>query len=311
MLDIMGGNPPRVAVLLAAFNGMKWIDAQISSILEQSGVEIELFVSVDASIDGTFEYCRSLAVARTNITLLPDVGRLGGAAKNFYRLLSEVDLSRFDFVAFADQDDIWLPEKLKRGCAQLVDHCADGYSSNVMAFWPNGRKRLIRKDYPQRSWDFLFESAGPGCSYLLTGRLALEFQEFVRSNKDVVNQFFLHDWLVYAFARARGFRWIIDSKVSLLYRQHESNAFGANSGGPALLSRVKAVCGGWAFSQIATLCHLVGLENDPFLQRCLTLDRAGFFRLGLAAGECRRRLRDRIAMFALCLWLSVVGIKKA
>ena len=50
----------KVAVLMAAFNGIKWIEEQIYSIFNQEKVNIDLFISVDTSTDGTYEYCKSI-----------------------------------------------------------------------------------------------------------------------------------------------------------------------------------------------------------------------------------------------------------
>lgn len=44
---------PKVAVLLAAYNGMAWIEAQLDSILKQANVCVSVFISVDTSSDGT------------------------------------------------------------------------------------------------------------------------------------------------------------------------------------------------------------------------------------------------------------------
>ena len=98
----------KVAVLLAAYNGMKWIDEQIQSILNQKQVSVDIHISVDVSTDGTYEHCLQLASQYSNIYVLPYGVRYGGAARNFYRLIRDVDLTGYDFVSFADQDDIWL-----------------------------------------------------------------------------------------------------------------------------------------------------------------------------------------------------------
>ena len=104
-----------MAVLLAAYNGMAWLQQQVQSILAQQGVQVALFISVDASTDGTRAWVQALSQAEPAVTLLPDAGRLGSAGANFFHLLCQVDCATFDAVAFADQDDIWLPDKLLRG----------------------------------------------------------------------------------------------------------------------------------------------------------------------------------------------------
>jgi rhamnosyltransferase len=54
------GEIPKCAVLLAAYNGIKWIDKQVDTLQNQNGVDVHLFVSVDLSNDGTTEWVRSL-----------------------------------------------------------------------------------------------------------------------------------------------------------------------------------------------------------------------------------------------------------
>ena len=50
-----------VAVLLAAYNGIRWINEQINSILNQKYVNVVVYISVDISSDGTYEWCKELA----------------------------------------------------------------------------------------------------------------------------------------------------------------------------------------------------------------------------------------------------------
>jgi rhamnosyltransferase len=56
---------PRVAVLLAAYNGMQYIAEQMDSILAQIGVDVTVFISVDRSTDGTEKWVEALAQANT------------------------------------------------------------------------------------------------------------------------------------------------------------------------------------------------------------------------------------------------------
>ena len=55
----------------------------------------------------------------------------------------------------------------------------------------------------------------------------------------------LHDWLTYAICRAYGHKWIIDSKPSIQYRQHQNNVIGANSGLKAKWARLIKLKQGW------------------------------------------------------------------
>ena len=144
-------NKPSVAVLLAAHNGIEWIKEQIDTIFQQKEVNIFIFISVDVSSDGTFEWCKELNEKNSCVKVLPYGNHFGGAAKNFFRLIKDVNLNLFDFVSLADQDDIWLPNKLSRAVEIIKIKKLEGYSSNVVAFWEDGREKLIKKSSSQKN----------------------------------------------------------------------------------------------------------------------------------------------------------------
>lgn len=300
-------NFPKVAVFLSAYNGMLYLAEQIESILRQECVYIYIFISVDKSTDGTEDYLAKWALSEPRLTLLPFGMRFGGAGSNFYRLLRDVNLNGFDYMSFADQDDIWLPDKLSRAHQILLKTSADAYSSNVMAFWPGGRQLLIEKSQKQVRWDFLFEAAGPGCTYVMRKELACAIQDVVKSRWDVMQEVGLHDWFVYAFARANGYRWVIDDYAGMLYRQHEKNQVGVNTGTRAFVQRARKVLSGWGVTQSALIAQLVGLGNDPFVKRWSDGSRSGLLWLALHAWQCRRRLREKIIFGLSCLALCIAG----
>ena len=97
---------PRFVVCLAAYNGTAYIAEQIQSILDQKGVELDLFVSVDASTDGTENLLAEWAQSEPRLILLPFGEHFGGAGPNFYRLLRDIELAEFDYLSFADQDHL-------------------------------------------------------------------------------------------------------------------------------------------------------------------------------------------------------------
>jgi len=301
---------PSIAVILAAYNGSVWIQEQIESIFAQEDVGVRLFVSVDASSDGTEALVERMAAEDSRIVVLPHGQRFGGAAPNFYRLVKDVDFSAFDYIALADQDDIWLNNKLSRACDVLASTGADAYSSNATAFWPDGRQMLIKKSQPQVQWDFLFEAAGPGCTYVLSRKLAVEIQKQITLKWGEVQSVGLHDWLFYAYARANGYRWLIDDFSGIRYRQHAHNQVGVNAGLKAFLHRFTKVINGWGFTQAAKISHVIGLADDPFVCRWSGGSRAGLLYLGLHFYQCRRRFRDQVFFFFSCVLLSVLGKRK-
>ena len=298
---------PKISVLLAAYNGMQWIEEQLTSILDQIAVDVTVYVSIDPSTDGTEAWCVTFAAAHPNIIILPEVGKFGGAARNFFRLIRDVDYSTYDFIAFADQDDIWHADKLLRATTAIQSRQVDAYSSNVTAFWPDGRVHLLDKAQPQVAWDFLFEAAGPGCTYVFSRALADSLKASMLANWPQLQAVTLHDWYCYAFVRSHDYRWYIDPLPSMSYRQHENNQVGANKGLSPLIARYKTIHDGWWFKQVQTIACLVGLGSDPFVKTWLRLRRRELVRLSFKSLQCRRRGRDKFFFFFICWATALLG----
>jgi rhamnosyltransferase len=164
---------PKVAILMATFNGCLWIEDQIKSILSQQDVEVTLFISDDYSDDGTYRYLKAQCLNCPQIHLLSRSQRFGNAAQNFFHLIQFVNFKAFDYVSLSDQDDIWATDKLSRAVHQMQIQNATCYSSDVLAFWENGKTALIKKSQDQVSFDYLLESSGPGCTFVMKKDSAL------------------------------------------------------------------------------------------------------------------------------------------
>ena len=228
-----------VNVLLAAYNGEKYIRQQIESILNQSQKPNKIFINIDQSQDKTVSVVQDLAIKNSKIQILNTDKRFGSAAANFINLIIDADLSDVDYIALADQDDVWKEDKLEKAI-QKIEQDFDGYSSNVEAFWADGKRKVLVKNQPQQNFDHLFESAGPGCTFVMNKKLALKLQQFIK--KGYFNQLHnYHDWLIHAFARSHNFKWYIDEYLSVEYRQHNANVFGANVGIRAFITRIRRV----------------------------------------------------------------------
>lgn len=296
---------PRIAVCMAVWNGMQWLAEQLDSILGQTGVCVTVYVSVDRSSDGSEHWLNQRALAESRLVLLPHGAVFGGAAANFFRLLRTVEFADFDYVSLADQDDLWHPGKLQRACEQLRLLGAEAYSSNVWAFWPDGRKIRIEKSQAQRQWDFLFEAAGPGCTYVMDKKLALSLQDFLNLRAEAIQDVELHDWFIYAYARSHGWSWFIDTQANMDYRQHDTNQVGVNQGWLAWQSRAAKVMNGWAFSQAGMIARLSGMQAHAFVESWIGNSPTGLLRLALQASQCRRRRRDQLFFALSCVLLTL------
>lgn len=313
---------------MATYNGHEWIAEQVNSILTQRGVKTRLIISDDGSTDGTREYLQALSQRDPRVTLLPQrpapantegLPQASGAAGNFFWLLRHAEIAPEEYVALSDQDDIWLPHKLSHQVEVLREENAIATSSSVRGFDAFGNEFLIRKDYPQRRWDFVFEAPGPGCSFLLTPAGFAFIRAGLEHQADAGAQ--VHDWWLYAFVRGSGLKWHIDSVPGVLYRQHAGNAVGANRGWKAKQQRLERLRSGWYRQQFivmgksALLANQIGKEfgsgalcqncNPAALERLIQLLEkptfANRWKVACHAPALRRRRRDGFALAILGL----------
>jgi len=297
----------KILVLLAAYNGEKFIGKQIESILSQTVKPLKIIINIDLSDDRTLDIIKDYQKKFNCIEILGSNVPYGSAAANFLKMLSIVDFSNYDYVALADQDDVWVNNKLSQAIEMLMLGF-DGYSSNVEAFWPDGKKKIILKNQDQQKYDHFFESAGPGCTFVLSKKLVTSFQKYIKKSEFLkINNY--HDWLIYAFARSNDFNWIIDNYIGLSYRQHESNVFGANVGVRAFFSRALKVINGEGFNFAFRLIRELN-KKDTFLSSLLPIRRFSFILLAFNALTCRRRFRDGLIFFIACLILAFIFPRK-
>ena len=294
-------------VLLAAYNGEQFISQQLQTVLNQTNKPYKILINIDQSDDKTESIVQDYAKKNPEIQILNLNKRFGSAAANFINVIINVDLTDIDYIALADQDDIWKEDKLEKAI-QKLEQGFDGYSSNVQAFWEDGQKKIIKKNQPQQKFDHLFESAGPGCTFILTKELALKLQQFLKNGR--FNQLDnYHDWLIYAFARTHGFKWYIDSYPGVDYRQHSLNVFGANVGIKAFISRTNRVLAGEGVDFAFQLMKELKVQ-DPFIQSLFPISRLNLLKLALKAKCCRRRFLDQIYFFFVCILLAIIFPKK-
>ena len=106
----------RVIVLLSSYNGAKYIEAQIESILCQTHTNLELLIRDDGSTDDTTGIIEKLAETDSRITFIRDHKNLG-YPKCFYALTDMAPEA--DYYFFSDQDDVWFEDKIERAVDML------------------------------------------------------------------------------------------------------------------------------------------------------------------------------------------------
>ena len=117
----------KVLILLATYNGEKYIKEQIASILKQTYTNWELCISDDGSSDCTCDIINEIRINEKRILPILKDNQKHGACTNFYHLLrfAKEHLSEYDFFCLSDQDDIWEYEKIEK----QVNRMRNGYGS--------------------------------------------------------------------------------------------------------------------------------------------------------------------------------------
>jgi rhamnosyltransferase len=301
--DLHHESTPRVCVLLATHNCERWLEEQLSSIYRQQGVCVSVVASDDASTDATPLVLRRFSDQYALDVLPSTAKRFGNANRNFLRLISDAEAGDAEYVALSDHDDVWFEHKLSNAVARIEELALDAYSSDVIAFWPDGRRKVIEKSRPQRRFDHLFESAGPGCTFVLRRDRFEELRGWVCSQWAALQSVKVHDWLIYAYARTQGWRWFIDPRPGLKYRQHASNELGANAGVTAAWRRLRQTRDGEYRQDILAIAEAVK-DQSPLVRRLKRLRLGDRLWLAFRAGHCRRRRSEALALALMFLAMA-------
>jgi hypothetical protein len=217
----------RVAILLSTFNGAQFLTPQLHSLLGQTHRDWVLYWRDDGSCDATRALMRRFLanLPAGQSVVLDDTSRMGSAA-SFLRLLRVAVDDGLTLAAFADQDDVWLPEKLARGAAAMAD-VTDGRAGLYCA-----RQVLVDADLRRIALSFrlrhrpgfplaLTQNVATGCTIMLN-RVAMEAVAGSRPPR-----LCQHDWWSYLVVAAGDGFIVADPEPVVLYRQHGSNTVGA------------------------------------------------------------------------------------
>lgn len=124
-------NKQSCLIMMATYNGEKYLSQQIDSIIRQSFDNWNLLIRDDGSSDGTLKILREYEQKDSRIEVLINNGRLHGPYHNFHELICEAKKRQsFDYYAFSDQDDIWKEDKLEK----LITYCKDIDDDKIPVF---------------------------------------------------------------------------------------------------------------------------------------------------------------------------------
>ncbi len=215
-------NPTPISVVMTTFNGGKFLQEQIESILSQTLQPAEIIVCDDHSTDNTVEILKDYQ-NKNVLTYYVNESRLGVIA-NFKKAVSLA--SQHHFIALSDQDDIWFPEKLEHQYKELIKINELGFPAIVYSdlmviddkknilnssFW----NELGHDTYSHSFKTLLFGNFITGCTIMMNDTMRKYFLQM----PDNVP---MHDgWLAliaYSFGKMKQIK-----EPHVQYRKHDSN----------------------------------------------------------------------------------------
>lgn len=216
-----------ILILMSTYNGEKYLREQLDSIFAQTKVKVHLLVRDDGSSDSTIKIIKEYKEKYPgHIDLM--VGENIGWRKSFFLLADEAQsrYPSYEYFAFADQDDVWLPEKLTRALDMIrgLPESPQLYCSNVTRYKDGVTLGNLRNSAVTPSCKgCLIRNYATGCTMVFNRRmLDLVCQEFPQVT-------IAHDHWFYMVACLCG-SVIIDNASFILYRIHEGNQIGFKSG---------------------------------------------------------------------------------
>ena len=214
----------RVAILMSTYNGEKYLQEQMNSLIKQTGVMVEIFIRDDGSRDSTVDLLKDYSDKNANIHLT--IGKNVGVGNSFMSLVGSVS-DNFDYYAFSDQDDIWLDDKLSKAIAMISkNEGPELYCSNQILVDSSGKEIGVRfgKTPDLSPEKILVHNKATGCTMVWNRDLQKILSTFLPSEQLLINR--IHDVWVAIVASVCG-NITYDENSYILYRQHENNVVGA------------------------------------------------------------------------------------
>ena len=215
----------QVDILMATYNGEKYLKEQLESILNQTYTNIRLLINDDCSTDKTIEILKEYEQKDNRIYVHYNKENLG-SIKNFENLLSRVENKYF---MLADQDDVWMPQKVEKSLDKITKENADlvftdleAVDENLKTITPSvvrymGFKKNIDK-YNDYKLVFL-RNCVTGCTIISKKELIKKYIPI--PNKEPM----VHDWWMALMIAQDGKLAFLD-EPTIKYRQHGKNQLG-------------------------------------------------------------------------------------
>lgn len=230
----------KIIVLMSTYNGEKYINQQLDSVLEQDVTgqgQLQILVRDDGSTDATRQI---LDRYQAEGKLQWYGGENLGPEKSFWHLMGSAPQG--DFYAFCDQDDYWFKDKLSRAVALLEKEEKDKpllYCGTFTATDRDLHPIHIRPSALNKYTDYahsLIYSTAPGCTFVFNHCARLAAMAYDMQKNPVM----IHDWLLHRIVTINGGKMLYDAQSHIYYRQHGNNTIGAQDGGvKGLAARIR------------------------------------------------------------------------
>ncbi|MBU2994087.1 glycosyltransferase family 2 protein [Octadecabacter sp. B2R22] len=303
---------PRVTIILATYNGAKYVQQQLDSYVAQTDVDWDLWISDDGSSDDTMTILKTFAKENGhNRTIKILAGPGEGPAANFMSVLVHPDLPQDQPAALSDQDDVWLPNKLSTSLTTLSFTAGPALFSNQSYHTDTDLNVIGHSTPPTRGPFFenaLVQNIASGHSLVLnTEALSIVRQAGLPEGIPY------HDWWLYQLISGVGGTIHIDTARLIYYRQHASNAMGAHDGLRAGLIRLTQVFGktygAWVATNLRALSKVSPLltpANRDIVRRLETAPKGPARLKAFYAARIRRQNRITTALLYLAVALGRV-----
>lgn len=240
---------PLVSVVMATYNGERFLPAQLQSIIDQSYNKLEIIIVDDASTDSTPALLKQFQQQDPRIQVVgSDQNR--GVIASFEEALRRAS---GDFIVLSDQDDVFHPDKIRRQVDILLEAAdIDLVVSDLAVIDDNGtvtapslwkhQRLAVQSGKPLRP--LLYVNFVTGCATMMRRRL---LQAALPFPADCI----MHDWwLSVVSCRAAGGGIALLPEPLTYYRQHGTNVIGAHDGGlAASIARAPTVASRCAWYQ--------------------------------------------------------------
>lgn len=288
---------PKVNIILATYNGEKFIENQLDSIIKQTYDNMDIYIRDDGSRDSTETIIQKYAEqSNRNIYILDNEGKNLRCPKSFYEIIRKC--KKADYYALSDQDDVWYPHKIEWAVKRLEEERQDiplvYYSASDYSTIDG---KIIRKSPRQKDTlklnNVLFYTPGSGFTIVFNEKARQQFVLDVNPGKE------LHDrWLIRC-AVCFG-KLLYDERSTASHIRHEEAVTAGDAGnGSLVINFIKhELCGEDSIKEKEALAHFEKtfkgkLKDDESKTLKLFTRKNGF------VNQCKkifypRRLRSRL-----------------